>query len=65
VAGWTPPVFPIGGRDVAALGVPAGPDTGRLLRAVEDAWIADDFRGDAASCRARLAAFIDQGRQQQ
>lgn len=65
VAGWTPPGFPLGGRDVAALGVPAGPDTGRLLRAVEDAWVADDFNGDAAACRARLATLIDQGGQQQ
>jgi len=64
-ASWTPPAFPIGGRDVAALGVPQGPDTGRFLRAVEDAWIADDFAGDAAACRARLAALVDQGRQQQ
>jgi poly(A) polymerase len=64
-AGWTPPAFPIGGRDVAALGVPQGPETGRLLRAVEDAWVADDFAGDAAACRARLAALVDQGRQQQ
>lgn len=63
--GWTPPAFPIGGRDVAALGVPQGPATGRFLRAVEDAWIADDFAGDAAACRARLAALVDQGRQQQ
>jgi len=63
--GWTPPVFPIGGRDVAALGVPPGPDTGRFLRAVEDAWIADDFTGDAAACRAKLTRFVDQGRQQQ
>ena len=62
---WTPPVFPIGGNDVAALGVPPGPTTGRLLRLVEDAWIADDFAGDAAACRAKLAALVDQGRQQQ
>lgn len=62
---WTPPVFPIGGRDLAALGVPQGPAVGRLLRAVEDGWIADDFAGDATACRAKLAALVDQGRQQQ
>ena len=50
---------------LAALGVPPGPDTGRFLRAVEDAWIADDFTGDAAACRAKLTRFVDQGRQQQ
>jgi poly(A) polymerase len=64
-AGWTPPRFPIGGNDAAALGVPQGPSTGRLLKAVEDAWIADDFSGDAEACRAKLAAFVEQGRQQQ
>lgn len=40
---WTPPRFPLGGADVAALGLPPGPRTGALLRAVEDWWIADDF----------------------
>lgn len=64
-AAWTPPRFPLGGRDVAALGVPPGPATGRLLRAVEEAWIRDDFAGGAEGCRARLAALIDQGRHQQ
>lgn len=62
---WAPPRFPIGGNDTAALGVPQGPSTGRLLKAVEDAWIADDFSGDAEACRAKLAAFVEQGRQQQ
>lgn len=64
-AAWTPPGFPIGGDDVAAFGIPPGPSTGRLLKAVEEAWIADDFSGDAATCRAKLAALVDQGRQQQ
>ena len=36
-----------------------------ILRLVEDALIADDFAGDAAACRAKLAALVDQGRQQQ
>jgi poly(A) polymerase len=40
---WTPPRFPLGGADVAALGLSPGPRTGALLRAVEDGWIADDF----------------------
>lgn len=62
---WVAPVFPIGGNDVAALGVPPGPATGRLLELVEASWIADDFRGDAAACRAKLASLIDQGRHQQ
>ena len=59
---WTPPVFPLGGADVAALGVPAGPQTGRLLRAVEDWWVDGDFTADAAACRAKLAVLINRER---
>ena len=62
---WAPPAFPIGGKDVAALGVPPGPDTGRLLRLVEEDWIAGDFNGDAEACRAKLAQIVEQGRQTQ
>lgn len=64
-AGWRPPRFPIGGKDAAALGIPEGPAVGRLLKAVEEAWIADDFSGDADACRAKLRALVEQGRQQQ
>jgi poly(A) polymerase len=37
-----------------ALGVPAGPRVGELLRTLEDWWIAGDFAADEASLRARL-----------
>ena len=40
---WTPPRLPVGGRELAKLGVEPGPETGRLLKAFEDSWIADDF----------------------
>jgi poly(A) polymerase len=52
-AGWTPPRFPLGGGDVMALGVAKGPQIGRLLRAVEDWWVAQDF--PTAGVRERLA----------
>lgn len=42
-ANWTPPRLPVGGRDLARLGVTPGPETGRLLKAFEDGWVADDF----------------------
>lgn len=53
---WTPPRLPVGGRDLARLGVEPGPDTGRLLKAFEAGWIADDFptHGHAE----RLAALV-------
>jgi poly(A) polymerase len=51
---WTPPRFPLSGRDVRRLGVPAGPRVGRLLDDVERWWIAEDFRPDREACLDRL-----------
>lgn len=42
-ADWTPPKLPVGGRDLARLGLKPGPETGRILKAFEGSWIADDF----------------------
>jgi poly(A) polymerase len=53
---WDPPAMPVGGRQVAALGVSPGPETGRILKAFEDGWIADDFP-DAGHAE-RLAALV-------
>ena len=52
---WTPPVFPLGGDDVMALGVIKGPEVGRLLRETEDWWVATDF--PAEEVRDMLAAL--------
>ena len=51
---WHPPKFPLGGSDVMALGVPAGPRVGEILRALEAWWIAADFAPDAAALRVKL-----------
>jgi poly(A) polymerase len=40
---WTRPSLPVGGRDLARLGLKPGPETGRVLKAFEDGWVADDF----------------------
>lgn len=40
---WQLPRLPVGGRDLAKLGIEAGPETGRLLKAFEAEWIAADF----------------------
>ena len=40
---WTQPAMPVGGRDLARLGLKPGPETGRVLKAFEAGWIADDF----------------------
>ena len=53
-ATWEPPAFPIAGRDAAAIGVPQGPSIGEALRAVEDWWIAEDFRPGREACLAKL-----------
>jgi poly(A) polymerase len=53
-AEWTPPRFPLSGRDVRRLGVPAGPKIGRLLEEVERWWEDEDFRPDRAACLDRL-----------
>lgn len=53
---WPRPSMPVGGRDLARLGVEPGPETGRLLKAFEDRWIADDFPADGHA--ERLAALV-------
>ena len=40
---WARPTLPVGGRDLAQLGLKPGPETGRVLKAFEAGWIADDF----------------------
>jgi poly(A) polymerase len=51
---WTPPVFPVGGDDAAALGVAKGPAVGRLLGAVRGWWEESDFVADRSACLERL-----------
>ena len=53
---WTRPTMPVGGRDLARLGLEPGPETGRLLKAFEEGWIADDF--PAGGHAERLRALV-------
>ncbi len=55
-AEWTEPVFPIDGHDVAALGIPEGPEVGRLLAVVRRWWEDGDFTAGRDDCLARLRA---------
>jgi poly(A) polymerase len=55
---WRPPKFPLGGADVLALGVPAGPRIGELLRALESWWIAGEFAADEGALRQRLSRLL-------
>ncbi|WP_299177211.1 CCA tRNA nucleotidyltransferase [uncultured Brevundimonas sp.] len=52
-AEWTAPKMPVGGRDLARLGLKPGPETGRILKAFEDAWIAEDFPDHGHEARIR------------
>ena len=57
-ATFTAPRFPLNGHDVRARGITIGPEFGRLLRAVEDAWIENDFADDRAALLVRLDQAI-------
>ena len=54
VARWQPKALPVQGRDLKNLGLPTGPEVGRLLTQVEDWWIAQDFHPDREACLERL-----------
>ncbi|MDF2639732.1 MAG: polynucleotide adenylyltransferase [Novosphingobium lindaniclasticum] len=54
LTGWAIPTFPLKGGQIVARGVGAGPEVARLLRRVEDRWIAEGFP-DAA----RVSALLD------
>lgn len=41
---WQPPVFPVKGKDLLQGGMAPGPDVGRRLKEMEEAWIANGFR---------------------
>jgi poly(A) polymerase len=58
-ASWQPPVFPLQGRDVTALGIPPGPRIGRLLETVRQWWEDGDFAADRAACLAKLREIAD------
>jgi poly(A) polymerase/tRNA nucleotidyltransferase (CCA-adding enzyme) len=49
------PVFPLEGRDVVALGIPAGPAVGVLLREIRQWWLQGGCVSDRAACLTELA----------
>ncbi len=44
---WQPPRFPLGGGTIVARGIKAGPDVARLMKQVEQDWIAEGFPDEA------------------
>jgi poly(A) polymerase len=57
-ASWQPARLPVSGRDARALGVAEGAELGRLLRTVEDWWIARGARPDRAACLAEMRRLV-------
>jgi poly(A) polymerase len=52
IESWPVPRLPVGGRDLAKMGIEPGPGHGLILKAFEAEWIADDF--PAAGHQERL-----------
>ena len=48
--GWEAPRLPIRGADITAMGVPGGPQVGRILAGVEGWWRMRDFRPGRPAC---------------
>ncbi len=51
---WRPVELPVKGRDLLAMGVPHGPEIGRLLAEVESWWEERDYRPGRDDCLAEL-----------
>ena len=54
---WSPPEMPVNGGDILAIGVPAGPRVGKILKAFETWWISAEFPGDGDVQMAKLLAL--------
>ncbi|MFP1632286.1 CCA tRNA nucleotidyltransferase [Zhengella sp. ZM62] len=55
------PVMPVRGKDLGDAGIPAGPAMGRLLTALEDAWVSSGFsltKDDLVALARRKAAAV-------
>lgn len=49
-ATWTPPTFPVKGKDLVGMGVKPGPKLGDLLKQCEKWWIDENFQPDRDAC---------------
>jgi poly(A) polymerase len=62
VRDWPRPRFPLTGGDATRLGVEPGPAIGRLMRDLEEWWIAGDFSADRKGCLAELKRRVKERR---
>ena len=56
--GWKTPRFPLSGHDVMQAGVPEGPIVGKVLAAVEDWWIENEFPEDQSVLSQKLKQAV-------
>jgi poly(A) polymerase len=59
---WQAPEQPVRGADVMALGVPAGPEIGRVIGELERWWIAADFPSDRQLIADKLKELVRDGK---
>ncbi|ABQ66481.1 Polynucleotide adenylyltransferase region [Rhizorhabdus wittichii RW1] len=60
--GWERPRLPIGGGELIAMGLKAGPVVAATLQAIERRWIAEGFPGDARVAELAAEAMAQAGR---
>lgn len=58
---WTAPKFPLKGADLQGIGMPAGPEMGKLLKRLEEEWVEADFRPDGDALLERAAKYRQEG----
>ncbi|KAG1702923.1 hypothetical protein GQR58_004412 [Nymphon striatum] len=56
---WQRPKFSVQGKDLIALGIDAGPEMGRKLQMLEEAWIESDFKLDKSALLNMKPAPLD------
>jgi tRNA nucleotidyltransferase/poly(A) polymerase len=56
---WDPPVFPLRGPDITALGYFSGPEIGGMLRKIESQWIEGGFAEDRDGLLAAAKALAE------
>jgi poly(A) polymerase len=59
---WPVPQLPVGGADLLDRGLAAGPAIGRVIRAFEDWWIAEDFPREEMRLAKKLSDLVKANR---
>jgi poly(A) polymerase len=56
---WVPPRLPVKGTDLIGVGLHPGPKMGQILSALEDWWVANDFKPTRQELMARVGRYKD------